>query len=75
MEQSIAFDPVKVQQWVNAVEEYEKKVQTGAPFSEAVNAKFAANLLFANLLSSVGVSQADIQKIIGASDNDPIDNV
>ena len=75
MEQSIVFDPVKVQQWVNAVEEYEKKVQTGAPFNEAVNAKFAANMLFADLLSSVGVSQADIQKIIGASDNDPIDNV
>jgi hypothetical protein len=49
-------------------------VNSNAPITDQINAKNVADDLFHELLSSVGVSDFEIRKAMGTTDNEDPDN-
>jgi hypothetical protein len=68
------FNPELVQKWVDAITFYKNLVNSNAPITDQINAKNVADDLFHELLSSVGVSDFEIRKAMGTTDNEDPDN-
>lgn len=62
------FNPELVQKWVDAIEFYKSLVHSNAHITDQINAKNVAENLFHELLSSVGVSDFEIRKVMDITD-------
>jgi len=68
------FNPELLQKWVDAVTIHKNLVNSNASITDQINAKNVADDLFRDLLSSVGVSDFEIRKAMGITDNEDPNN-